>query len=79
MTVYPLKFIIQWALEQHRFELHRSTYTWIFFNIKYYSTTQSEVGSRDAEPWVWRISVQQWIFCLLCLYYYIQIASTADP
>ena len=29
---------LQWALEQHEFELHGSTYLWIFYN-KYYSST----------------------------------------
>ena len=35
---------IQLTLEQHRFELHKSTYMQIFFNSEYDSTTSSEVG-----------------------------------
>lgn len=32
------------TLEQREFELHRSTYMWIFFDSKYYTATQSVVG-----------------------------------
>lgn len=35
---------IQLTLEQHGIELHGSTCTWIAFNSKYHSTTQSPVG-----------------------------------
>ena len=35
---------VQLTLEQHGFELHGSTYMWIFFSSKYYSTTRSAVG-----------------------------------
>lgn len=31
---------VQLALEQHRFEMHSSTYTWTFFISKYCSTTR---------------------------------------
>ena len=41
--------------EQHGFELHRSTYMWIFLNGKYYSTTQSTVVKFEhTEPQIWR-------------------------
>ena len=29
--------MVQWTLEQHGFELCKSTYMWIFFNSKYNS------------------------------------------
>ena len=29
---YPIIYQIQLTLEQHGFELYRSTYSWIFFN-----------------------------------------------
>ena len=32
---------VQLTCEQHGFELHTFTYTWIFFKNKYYSTTES--------------------------------------
>ena len=35
---------VQLTVEQHRFELHRSTYMQIFFNSKYYNTAQFGVG-----------------------------------
>ena len=35
---------VQLTLEQHRFELWGSTYTWIFFDSKYSSTSWSLVG-----------------------------------
>ena len=35
---FIFNFILQLILEQHRFELHRSTYTLTFFNSKYYNT-----------------------------------------
>ena len=35
---------VQLALEQHRFELHRSTYAWNFYNRKYYSTASSPLA-----------------------------------
>ena len=42
---------IQLILEQHRFELHGSTYTWIFFSSEYCSTSRSAlVDSADVEP-----------------------------
>ena len=34
----------QWTLEQHEFELCRSTYTWIIFHRKYGRTIPSETG-----------------------------------
>ena len=41
-----IKFIkhIELTHEQHKFELHESTFTRMFFSNKSYSTTQSEVG-----------------------------------
>ena len=36
--IYPVYTYIQLTLEQWEFEFHRSTYMWIFFNNKYYST-----------------------------------------
>ena len=44
ITIIIIIIITQLPLEQHRFELWRSTYMWIFFNRKYYSTTQSAVS-----------------------------------
>lgn len=39
------------TVEQHRTELHMSTYTWIFFNGKYYGTVWSGLaGTMDADP-----------------------------
>lgn len=35
-------------LEQHGFEMHRSTYTQIFFFNQYYSTTQPVAESAEA-------------------------------
>lgn len=34
------------TLEQHRLELHESTYMWVFFRSK----------SQDVELWIWRVS-----------------------
>ena len=42
--------LLQLVLEQHLFELHRSTYMQIFHNSKHYSTTHSlAVESEDVE------------------------------
>ena len=42
--------LLQLVLEQHLFELHRSTYMQIFHNSKHYSTTHSlAVESEDME------------------------------
>ena len=42
--------LLQLILEQHLFELHRSTYMQIFYDSKQYSTTQSlAVESEDVE------------------------------
>ena len=46
---------IQLTLEQHRFELRGSIYTWIFFN-KYVLHSQRLVESIDAELWIQRAS-----------------------
>ena len=37
----PAHQLLQLVLEQHLFELHRSTYMQIFYNSKHYSTTHS--------------------------------------
>lgn len=44
LTSLRVPFLIQFTLAQHGFELHGSTYKWIFFNCKYHCTTWSEVG-----------------------------------
>jgi len=43
-TQIYLKNGIQLTLEQHGIELHGATYTWIAFNSKHHSTTQSPAG-----------------------------------
>lgn len=43
-TQIYLKNGIQLTLEQHGIELRGSTYTWIAFNSKHHSTTQSPAG-----------------------------------
>lgn len=56
--------------EQHRFELHRYTYMWIFFSNKYYSTViygpqlvdlRCGIISGDCEGRGWALSYT-WIF-----------------
>ena len=42
--LFKYKPSVQLTLEQHRFELHRSTDTQILFNSKYYNATGSMVG-----------------------------------
>ena len=44
MCVSHMISFIQMTPEQLSFELPKSTYTGIFFNIKYYSNNQSMVG-----------------------------------
>ena len=60
-------------LEQHRFELRGSTYTQIFFNSKYYSTTKSTViwiqgweMSDMEETWEWRAAFKLYTVFQLC-------------
>ena len=54
----PASMYRQWTFEQHRFELHGSTDTWIFFSGKYHSTTHSRVvESVDMEPQIQRTAV----------------------
>lgn len=57
----PLR--VQLTLEQYRFEVNGSIYTWIFFNSKYYNTTSSEGSwilkwrtSDTEESWTWKNS-----------------------
>ena len=45
---------LQLTLEQHRFELHRSTYMQIFSVNTYHSNTLSVVESADVEPRIGR-------------------------
>ena len=49
-TVLSMSNDTQLTLEQHRFELCRSTYT--FFKTKYYGNTSTLVELKDMEPWV---------------------------
>ena len=45
------------ALEQHKFELHRSTWMWIFFNSNYYPTTHLQLDDFLAgQLWIQRIN-----------------------
>lgn len=46
--------IVWWTLQQHRFEMGESTYTGIFFNSIYHSTTHFSVEFTDAESQIWR-------------------------
>ena len=46
--------VVQLTLEQHGFELLRSTYMHIFLNNKYYSTTRSSV------VWIWGRGIRIW-------------------
>lgn len=51
----------QLTLKQHGFEPHRSTYTQILFNSKFYDPQLVE--SIDAEgPWIWRANSTYTIF-----------------
>ena len=47
-------YLVQLTLEHHRFELHGSTYLWIFFNkcIVQYCTIFGWFNY--AEMWIWR-------------------------
>ena len=64
---------MQLTLQQHGFELHRSTYMWIFLSSKYYSNTQPTVGwthrqgTMDAEEsHVWRANyIIHWFSAVL--------------
>lgn len=61
ITFYFHQKAFQFTLEQHRFELHESTYIWILFN-KY---VLSAVGwSPDAELWIRKAG--PWEFEHLC-------------
>ena len=42
--LFQFETIVQLTLDQHRFELHESTYTHVFFNSKCYITTPPAVG-----------------------------------
>lgn len=42
--LFQLETIVQLTLDQHRFELHESTYTQVFSNSKCYITTPPAVG-----------------------------------
>ena len=59
------KIQTQLTLEQHGFELRKSTYIWIFFNRKYYSTTQPEVGSQP-ELLIQRSTIVSYIWTFDC-------------
>ena len=66
---WPLEIILQLTLEQHRFQLHGSTYRWFLFHYLHYYVYDPwlvesvDTDSADTEGWLKDLSIHG-LWCL---------------